>query len=176
MNAIVKNNGVTFGLLLGVILILTTTISYVIDYTLFMNMWIGISMIILYIIVGVVVVSKTKKQLGNQITFKEAFTSYFLAGIIAATMSVVFNIILFNYIDPQAKDSLNDMTRKYSIEMMEKFGAPASEVEKVRAELEATDNYSPAGLGKGLIFSFILNAVFAAILGLIFKNKVDYRE
>ncbi|TPD69694.1 DUF4199 domain-containing protein [Flavobacterium microcysteis] len=176
MNPIIKKNGISFGIALGIFSILVTTLIYVIDYTQFINIWLGLIILTIYIIVGFVLVSKTKKDLNNEITFKEAFTVFFLAGVIGAVLSVLFNILLFNYIDPAAKDSLNDLTLKYTVGMMEKFGAPAAEVDKVRAEMGSVDNYSPASQFKGLLFNIILSSIFAAILGLIFKSKAAYKE
>lgn len=176
MNPIIKKNGISFGIALGIFSILITTLIYVIDYTQFTNIWLGLIILTIYITVGFVLVSKTKKDLNNEITFKEAFTVFFIAGVIGGVLSVLFNILLFNYIDPAAKDSLNDLTLKYTIGMMEKFGAPASEVDKVRAEMSSADNYSPASQFKGLLFNIILSSIFAAILGLIFKSKAAYKE
>lgn len=176
MNEIIKKNGITFGVILGVFSILVTTLIYVIDYTLFTNIWVGLIILAIYITIGFILVSKTKKQLNNEITFKEVFTVFFIAGLIGSILSVLFNILLFNVIDPAAKDSLNDLGQKYAIEMMEKFGAPASEINKRRAEMDGVDNYSPASQFKGFAFGLIFMSIFGAILGLIFKSKAAYKE
>lgn len=173
MNAIVKKNGINYGIIIGIISILITAAIYAIDLKLFVNMWLGFSIIAIFIIIGIVLVSKTKKQLGGLITFKEAFTVYFMAAAIGATMSVLFNILLFNVVDPAAKDALNDLALETTVEMMKKFGAPTSEIAKQAAAMQDNDNYSVANLAKGLFFNFIISAVFGAILALIFRNKTS---
>lgn len=173
MNPIIKQNGINYGIVIGFISILITAAIYAIDLKLFVNMWLGLSIIATFIVIGVVLVSKTKKQIGGLITFKEAFTVYFIAAVIGATMSVVFNIILFNFIDLGAKDTLNELALETTINMMKKFGAPAEEISKQAALLQGNDNYSILNLSKGLIFNYIFSAVFGAILALIFRNKTS---
>jgi uncharacterized protein DUF4199 len=176
MNEIIKKNGVNYGIIIGIISILITACIYAINLKLFVNMWLGFAIIAIFITIGVILVSKTKKQLNGFITFKEAFSVYFMAAVIGATMSVLFNILLFNFIDTDAKDSLNELTIETTVEMMKKFGAPTEEIAKQAALLQENDNYSIANLSKGLIFNFIFSAIFGAILALIFRNKAVQPE
>ncbi|RZJ34393.1 MAG: DUF4199 domain-containing protein [Flavobacterium sp.] len=176
MNQIVKKNGILFGIFMGVFSVLITTMLYVIDLKLFMNMWLGIVTIVIYIIIGIVLITKTKKELNNFITFKEAFTAFFIAAVIGATISVAYNFILFNFIDPQAKATIQEMTIKYTVDMMEKFGAPADSVNETIAKLEGQDNYSAKNMGMGLLFSYVGNAILGLILAAIFKSRPTYKE
>lgn len=171
MNEIIKKNGITYGVLLGVFSILITTIIYTVDLQLFTNMWLGMITMVIYIIIGATLVSRTKKQLGGIISFKEAFTVYFIAAIIGSTLSVLFNIVLFNYVDPAAKDTIRELTIKYSVEMLQKFGTPASTINESVDQMQKTDNYSPSNLLLGLVFSFAFSALFGLVLALIFKSK-----
>lgn len=176
MNEIIKKNGITYGILLGVFSIVVTTLIYAIDLKLFMSMWVGGITLLLYIVIGVLLVSKTKKQLNNFITFKQAFTVYFIASVIGATISVLFNIILFNYIDPAAKDTIQEMLMEYTAEMMQNFGAPASAINEAIAKMEETDNYSPLNQLKGLFFNILFSSLFGLLLALIFKSKPAHNE
>ena len=171
MNEVVKKNGINYGIILGVISILITASIYSIDLKLFTNMWLGISSMVVFLVIGVILVSKTKKELKGFITFKEAFTVYFLAGAIGATMSVLFNILLFNVIDPEAKEIVNTHMMEYTVEMLKKFNTPTESITKTVEEMKKTDNYSVTNLLKGLVFSFIFSAIVGAILALIFRNK-----
>ncbi|ESU26972.1 hypothetical protein FLJC2902T_23130 [Flavobacterium limnosediminis JC2902] len=176
MNEVIKKNGVNYGIIIGIISILITASIYAIDLKLFINMWIGITSIILFLIIGIVLVSKTKKQLNGLITFKEAFTVYFIAGAIGATMSVLFNILLFNAIDPEAKETINTLAIEYSVEMMKKFNTPTETITKAVEDMQNKDNYSVMNLLKGLVFSFVFTAIFGSILALIFRNKQSNLE
>lgn len=176
MNEIVKKNGVTYGIITGAVSILITTLIYTIDLNLFTSMWIGLINILFYIVIGIVLLSKTKKELKGVFPFKQAFTTYFISAVIGILMSVVFNIILFNYVDPAAKDTIKELSIKYAVEMMEKFDAPSSAVKIAVAEMEKNDQFSASQLLKGSFFTIAFSAVFGLILAAIFKTKTNYNE
>ncbi len=171
MNEIIKKNGVTYGAILGLISIASTTLIYVTDIKLFMSWWIGGISLILNIMIGIFLVSNTKKQLNNTISFKDAFSVYFIAGVLGSTVSALFNYFLFNFIDPQAKETLKEMTIKYTVEMMEKFGTPKEVLNQTITELQKADNYSLENIFMGLLFVYLIVAIFGLILAAIFKSK-----
>lgn len=171
MNEIIKKNGVTYGAILGLISIASTTLIYITDIKLFMSWWIGGISLILNIVIGIFLVSNTKKQLNNTISFKDAFSVYFIAGVLGSTVSALFNYFLFNFIDTQAKETLKEMTIKYTVEMMEKFGTPKEVLNQTIAELQKADNYSLENIFMGLLFVYLIVAIFGLILAAIFKSK-----
>ncbi|MCI4442319.1 MAG: DUF4199 domain-containing protein, partial [Lentimicrobium sp.] len=124
-----------------------------------------------YIIIAVVLLSKTKKELKGIFPFKEAFTTYFISAVIGILISVVFNIILFNFIDPSAKESIKELTIKYAVEMMQKFGTPSSAINEAVKKLQENDQFSIVELLKGSVFSIVFSALFGLLLALIFKSK-----
>ncbi len=176
MNEIIKKNGITFGIISGIISVLITTLIYVIDIELFTSWWIGILSIAFYIIISCVLLSKTKKDLKGQFTFKEAFTTYFISAVIGIVISVAFNIILFNFIDPAAKDTIKELTIKFSVKMMEKFGAKAADISKAVQEMEKDDRFGILQQIKGSVFSILFSSIFGLILAAIFKSKTSYQQ
>ncbi len=176
MNEIIKKNGINFGIILGLISVLFTTVIYAVDLHLFTSWWIGIVSIIIAITIGVVLVSKTKKQMGGIISFKEAFTVYFIAAAIGSFISTLFYYILFNFIDTEAKETIKEITLKYTADMMEKFGAPAASVNETMQKLAETDNYSLGNLTFGFAIGLVLQAIFGLILAAIFKSKPSERS
>ena len=171
MNEIVKKNGITYGIITGILSILITTLIYIIDLKLFTSLWLGFSTIAMYIIIGVILLSKTRKELKGVLTFKEAFTTYFISAVIAILISVVFNIVLFNFIDPSAKATIKELTMKYTVEMLQKFNTPASAINETIKSLEENDQFSISKLLQGSIFSIIVSAIFGLILAAFFKTK-----
>lgn len=171
MNEIIKKNGVTFGIVTGVVSILITSLIYIIDLKLFTAWWLGIINIIIYISIGVYLMVKTKKELNGVFPFKEAFTTYFISAVIGILLSVIFNIILFNYIDPGAKETIRELTIKFAVEMMEKFNTPKEAVDQAIRDMQANDQFSVGQLLKGSIFSILFSAIFGLILAAIFKSK-----
>lgn len=171
MNEIIKKNGITYGIVSGVVGALITAAIYAIDLNLFVKWWVGITIITIYIIIGIVLLSKTKKELKGVFSFKEAFTTYFISGVIATLISVGFNILLFNVIDPSAKDTLNEIFIKSTAETLQKFGTPAAAINEAVAKMQENNPYSTFELLKGSIFSIAGTAFFGLILALIFKSK-----
>ena len=171
MNEIVKKNGITYGVITGLVSILITTLIYTIDLKLFISMWLGLSIIATYIIIGCILLIKTKKDLKGIMSFKEGFTTYFISAVIGILVSVLFNILLFNYIDPAAKDTVKEYTIEYTVEMMEKFGTPASAINEAVKGMQEVDQFSTFELLKGSIFSIAFSAVFGLILAAIFETK-----
>lgn len=170
MNEIIKKNGVNFGIILGLFSVIFITTIYVIDLKLFTSWWLGLVSFTISITIGVVLVSKTKKQMGTM-TFKEGFTVYFLAALIGSFISTIFNYVLFNFIDTEAKETIKEITMKYTADMMESFGTPASAVNEAMQKMAETDNYSIGNLLFGLAVVLIFQAIFGLILAAIFKSK-----
>ena len=171
MNEVIKKNGISYGIITGVVSALITAAIYSIDLNLFTKWWLGIIIFLVYIVIGIVLLSKTKKELKGIFSFKEAFTTYFISSVIGIAISVGFNILLFNVIDPSAKDTLNDIVIKYTGEMMQKFGAPSSAINEALKKMQETNPYSTIELLKGSIFSIVGSCVFGLLLALIFKSK-----
>lgn len=171
MNEIIKKNGIFFGLITGILGALITTLIYVINLELFTSMWIGIGSILLYIIIGIVLLTKTKKELKGIFSFKDAFTTYFISALIGILISVVFNIILFNIIDPGVKETLKEITIKYMTDTMHKFNTPQSAINEAIKKLQENDPYSTIELIKGTVFKIAFSALFGLLLALVFKSN-----
>ena len=176
VNEIIKRNGVTFGITTGIISALITTSIYAIDLNLFTSWWIGILSITIYLIIGIILLSKTKKELNGVFSFKDAFTTYFISAVIGILISTLFNIILFNFIDPSAKDTLRELTIKYTVNMMQKFGTPASAINEAIAKLKENDPYSIIELLKGSVFSIVFSSIFGLLMAAFFKSKPSSQE
>ncbi len=173
MNEIVKKNGIKYGVITGFLSILMTTLIYTIDLNLFTSIPIGLGMIAVYLIIGIVLVSKTKKELNGVISFKDAFTTYFISAVIGIAISVAFNILLFNVVDPEVKETLKELSIKSAVETMEKFGSPSEEISKAVEKLEKTNQFETLELIKGSVFSIVFSAIFGLILASIFKTKTN---
>jgi len=171
MNEIIKKNGISYGIITGVISALITTLIYAIDLNLFTAWWVTLLSISIYITIGVVLLSKTKKELKGIFPFKDAFTTYFISAVVGILISVTFNIILFNFIDPSAKEAIKEISIKYAVEMMEKFGTPSSAINEAVTKLQENDQFSIVELLKGSVFSIVFSALFGLLLALIFKSK-----
>jgi hypothetical protein len=171
MNEIIKKNGITFGIITGVISILITGFIYLVDIKLFTAWWLGLVSIAIYLGIGIYLLIKTRKELGGIFSFKDAFTTYFISAVIGIAISVIFNILLFNVIDPSLKDTVQELSIESAVSMMKKFGTPTSEIKKAVEGMSETNQFETMSLLKGSAFSIIFSSIFGLILAAIFKSK-----
>lgn len=170
MNEIIKKNGITFGIVSGLISIVMFTIIYIIDLELMLKWWFSTLSIIIPIALSIILLSKTKKELNGNFTFKDAFTTYFIYAVIGIALSTIFQIILFNIIDPSVKDTLKELVMKFTQDIMKKVGAPSSEISKAMKELNLKNPYSAFEMFKGMFGSIAISSVFGLIMAAIFKT------
>lgn len=171
MNEIIKKNGINYGVITGVFSVLFTVIIYLVDLSLMTKWWVGVTMLIGYLVIGILLLSKTKKELNGVFPFKDAFVTYFISALVGIGISLVFNILLYNYIDPEAAVQLKELTITSTVEMMQKFGAPADAITEAVAKLQSYNQFSTFELAKGSIWSVVGSIIFGLILALIFRSK-----
>jgi hypothetical protein len=171
INEIIKRNGITFGVLTGILSALITATIYAVDLNLFVSWWIGVISISIYLVLGIVLLSKTKKELKGIFLFKEAFTTYFICAVIAILIGTTFNILLFNVIDPSAQDTLKKITLKNTIAMMEKFNSPPAAINDVISKMKDSNPFSTIELLKGSVSSIVFSSIFGLIMAAFFKSK-----
>lgn len=171
MNEIIKKNGITYGVIAGIVSIVITTLFYSIDLSLMMKWWAGLLNIAISIGISVIMLSKTKKELKNVFTFKEAFTNYFIYSVIGIVISVLFTIVLFNFIDPSAKETMKELVMEFTKNIMQKMGAPAAATNEALKEIAQKDQFSVLEQLKGCVFSIAFSCLIGLILAAIFKTK-----
>jgi hypothetical protein len=171
MNEIIKKNGITFGIIAAVISIIITSLIYTIDIKLFTVWWIGVLKIAAFVVLALVLLIKTKKELNNMFSFKDAFTTYFICFVISIALASVFEILLFNVIDPSLKESVQQLSIETAVDMMKKFGTPTSEIRKAVEEMSKTNQFETFQILKGSAFAIIISSIFGLIFAAIFKSK-----
>ena len=164
MEKSIKSVATNYGLYLGILLVFWTGLCYVISLELLVNFWFNLLVLPLVIIVfGVISISKSKKNLGGFISFKEAFTSYFITILIGLLISSVVSIVLFNFVDTEAAGELKEIVVEKTISMMERFSAPPETIATQIEALEAQDTFS----FKTQFLQFLQGLLFFTIIGLI---------
>jgi hypothetical protein len=166
-----KKIATTYGLYLGAILALITTLMYSLNQELFTKWWIGILTILIVITLGIVSVAKSKGAQNGIITFKDAFTSYFITVAVGLAISTVVGILIFNVIDPELASYLQEKTIELTREFMEKFNTPEADIEEALAKMAETDNFSIISQLKSYVFGLLFQAVLGLLVALIFKRK-----
>ncbi len=172
MEKSLRSTAINYGMYLAVILSLFTVIAYVFNIELLVNFWLMLLILpLLSIAFGIISTVKNKNALEGFISFKQAFTSYFITIAIGIIVSSLISILIFNFIDPEAASMLQEIALEKTRAFMERMGAPETEIDKAIAQASEQDNMSLSAqllnIAKGLIFY----AVIGLIVSLIMKKK-----
>jgi len=169
MNAVIKKNGISFGVIIGIISILVATLTYV--FRLYTSWWVGLLSFAISIVLYCVLLSKTKKELGGVYSFKEAFTTFFIAAVIAVVLATLYNVVLYNFVDPGAKDIVKEETIKSTVKIMESMGTPSSAINEAVDNMQKDDPFSISKQLLGAAIALAVSCVLGLILALIFKSR-----
>ncbi|TJY36146.1 DUF4199 domain-containing protein [Pontimicrobium aquaticum] len=167
----IKSSALNYGLYLGGALALITVAIYAIDLSLMVNMWLGIFLILIIVGFGVVSTAKSKGILEGFLSFKQAFTSYFITVVVGITISTVISALLFNFIDPEAAIQMKEMTVQATINMLEGFGAPPESIAEAVEKIENQNQFGIGALIQNLIWSFVIQAILGLIVAAIMKRS-----
>lgn len=171
MEKTIKSSAINYGIYLGLFLSLTSVLVYVINLELLTKWWLGIILFLVIIAFGIVSTAKAKSLLDGFISFKQAFSSYFITVAIGVLISMVVGILLYNVIDPDAAIVLKEKIVESTTQMMEGFGAPQSEIDKAITKLQEQDQFSIVSQLQSVAFQLIFYAVVGLIVALIMKKS-----
>lgn len=171
MNPIIKKNAVNFGIISGLVSVAITTIIYVVDLAYFTKWWIGVISIVISLFLSIYLLIKTRKELNGDFPFKTAFTTYFIYTVIGFSIATLFNIILFNFIDPEAKEIIKEHLIKFTVDIMEKFNSPRQAIKEAVKQMKEQDQYSIGSQIQGLFTGIVISSLFGLILAAFFKSE-----
>lgn len=167
----IRKIAVNYGIVLGILLILAGAIVYAVDLNLFTNFMYGIFIFLLVAAFGVIAAVKAKTAIGGFMTFKQAFTAFFITILIGLVFNTVFSIVLFNFVDPEAKEIITENIIKSTVEMMEKFGAGSADINKTVDEMQKKDSFGFAGQLQGFVTSLIFYCIVGLIAALVIRRN-----
>lgn len=163
MNDIIKSIALKNGLIAGISIIVLYVICYVVNVELLTNFWLGLTIMIALIVLGFVTAAKSKSIQEGYISFRDAFSAYLIPIALGLLLPMVFLFVLFNFIDLEAAEMLKEIGLEKTEEIMRRFGAPESEIDKAMAQAELEDSYSI----KNMSLQYAFTILFCGILGLI---------
>ena len=174
METSTKSSAINYGLYLGGLMALTTILGYALYLDLLTKWWLGILLFIVIIVFGILSALKSKSIQNGVITFKEAFSSYFITVAIGIFISMVISILIFNFIDPDAAIALKEKTIDATIQMMRSFNAPEEAVAQTLEQMEAQKNqFSIAPQLQSNAIFLVIQAVIGLIVALIVKRDTE---
>ncbi|CDF78567.1 conserved hypothetical membrane protein (DUF4199) [Formosa agariphila KMM 3901] len=161
----------TYGIYLAILLSAVTIISYVVNLEFLTSVWVGVGLFIIIIVFGIISTAKAKSLQNGFISFKEAFTAYFTTVVIGVIISSIVSIVLFNYIDPDAAETIKQQVIEKSTDMMKNFGAPQKDIDKAVAEMQDQNQFDIVNQVKSLAFQIIFYCVVGLIIAFAMKKS-----
>ena len=143
--------------------------------TLFTEWWLGIILFLVVVVYGVLTAIKSRTSLGGFISFKQAFTSYFITIAIGTLIATIVGIAIFTFIDPEAATYLNEQILLLTKQTMERFGMPQEAMQAALDEAAKKDNFSLGMQSQAFVFRLAFYAVIGLIVALIVK-KTNNKE
>ncbi|MBB1150201.1 MULTISPECIES: DUF4199 domain-containing protein [unclassified Myroides] len=166
--------GITFGIVLALYYILFNCTLFFTDQTLFANKFVGFFNMAIIIIIGVLCVFAAKRKMGGYLTFREAFTPFLIMIAIGVTMNFVLYNVLFQLVDPSAKDVINKVLHDMLVETLNNSGLPQAQIDEQFAKAKELNQFEP----KSQLFmwagSILRNSILGLLLAAIFKNKSEF--
>ena len=167
-----KSSATQYGIYLALILSSLTVIGYAAYLDLFTKWWFGIIQMVLVIIFGVISSVKARSILGGYISFKDAFTAFFITVAIGITIPAIIGLIIFNFVDPEAATILQEKIIESQLKMMENWGAPQETIDKTLEQLEAQGSFfTITNSLKSIAYQLVGFSVAGLIVSLVVKKS-----
>jgi len=172
MEKSLKTIAANYGLYLGVTLALISVIAYAVNLDLYTQIWFGLSLLVVIIFFGIISVLNTKKANGGFLSFKNAFTSYFITILIGMVISTVVSIMIFNIIDPDAAADLQVKVIDAQIARLEAYNVPVDVIDQTMEKMEQQGNmFSIGNVLQSLVFQLIGFSVVGLIVAAVMKKN-----
>ena len=159
------------GLVLGGIYVAIDVIKYLYGAEFFVNNYVSFAALLLAAIFPIYYLLQYKKSKDGFINFRTAFT--ICTGILIASgfILLVFDILLFNIIDPGFSTELLDVTINSAVVQLEAFGMPDEQISSAIEMMEAEANFSPFNMLKGFGFTIVGYTLFGLLVAAITKKN-----
>ena len=172
MEKSLKSSSSTYGIYIGLILAALTIIGYSVSLDLFTKWWFGIIFLLTIIVIGIMSAMNARKLLGGYISFKNAFTSYFIAVLVGVLVSSIVSILIFNVVDPDAANILQEKIIESQVVMLENFGTPQEAIDKVVTDMQASGSmYSIGNILKSIAFQLVGYSIVGLIVAAVVKKN-----
>ena len=161
------------GLIVGGVSIIITMVVYLVDIGLMVKWWYGLLTLTISMGLLIFLGINYRNLIGGFISYKNALKFSFLVFLISYVMGIVFQILLYNIIDPSLPEVIKQLTIETTVEMMESFGTPPEAIDAAIVGIEeGIDNSTtPVGILKSSPWGILFIFIFAAIGSLFIKEN-----
>ncbi len=168
------------GGLAALISVILSLVAYIIGVEALVGWPLGVAQFLLIIITMIVVSRAIRADESGIINFSRLLGHIMISVVCILVSSIVFNVVLFNLIDPELIDTVADITLERVEGMMESFGLEGDLLEQTLSdtELEIRKGYTLSGAIVGLLYTSAFWGLIALIVAAIFKrspeNKINF--
>ncbi|WP_420318032.1 DUF4199 domain-containing protein [Ekhidna sp.] len=167
-----NNHAIKSGLIVGVIGIVLTLLIYIVNASLLVSMWMFLFLLVFIVLVCYFGIQH-RNEIGGYMSFGKAWVYSMQVFIAAGILSTIFNILLYNVIDPELPQLLADQSVENAESMMRNFGMPEDQMDEAleKTRVDTLDRLSVSGTLIGFLWGLIIYAIFSLITGAIIKKK-----
>jgi c-di-AMP phosphodiesterase-like protein len=176
MEKSLKSLSINNGLILGMGLAVVTVLIYAVNLDLFTEWWLGIILFLVALGMGTYSAIQVRRQQEGLLSFKEAFSAYFITIAVGSLISSIIGIVIFTFVDPEAAQYLNEQILILTKETMESFGAPKEVIQEAMVEAEKKDNFSVMAQLQSYFWRLLFYSIFGLIVALIVKRNNPAEE
>ncbi|MBL7865096.1 MAG: DUF4199 domain-containing protein [Cyclobacteriaceae bacterium] len=162
------------GIILGVISIILVVVCYVVAFS-FMVTFKFIA-IVLLICLGYVIYAgiNYRNEIGGYMGYGQAFQHGILIMLVSGVLGTLFNLLLYNIVDPELGQKMTDAIIANTEEMMANFGAPQASIDQTIEGMrtEMPQQFTPVGQLIGFGKAIIGYVIIALITSLFVRKNV----
>ena len=168
------------GAIAALISIIINLLAYIIGVEMLVGWHIGVAQSLLVIITMIVVSRSIREDEGGIINFSRLFCHIMISVVCILFASLLFNLLLFNVIDPELINLVVDISLERVEEMMKSFGVEGDLLLETLdgTELEIRKGYTFMGTFRTLIFAAAFWGLIALVIAAFFKrapkNKINF--
>ncbi|MEM9052246.1 MAG: DUF4199 domain-containing protein [Bacteroidota bacterium] len=161
------------GLIMSLVSIVLTMLVYMIDIAIMVEWTFSLFTFLLFAVLTVIFGRAYRNQIGGYLTYGTSFQYAFLVVTVSSLVGLIFNIILFNVIDPDLPQTLARLVMETQEKMLLSFGVSDDIIDETLSNLEQDlpEQYTPIGQLKSSWAILIGAALLAAITAIFIKKK-----
>ena len=166
-----KKYSIDLGIKLGTLLFIITALLYVINIEFFYN---GLKTALFFPTIlgfGIYSAYKSKNYLKKIITFKEAFTAYFVCVAIGYLVTTIGDVVIFKFIDPETANLINEESMILTKQTFEMMQVNSNDIDIALENMQNNPVYSYSNIILNYFIIILINAVFGIVPALIFKKS-----
>ncbi len=174
-NASYPNPGIKWGIIAGIVIILTGIALYLTDERTFYSLKFNFIQVFICAIAGLLAGLEQKRKAGGYIGFKEALQPVFIVFVIGTLIGTLFIYIMANYVDPELPTRVRAADIK-DIEQMEATQLPKgvtdADLKDQLTKIKQQDyNLTFVASMLSYLTGLFLDFVVAAILAIVIRKK-----